>query len=61
MSDKYPITRTVTKIKLNKNKFKYSFKYKWKNKKAITDSKTIERINKLRIPPAYKNSNKNKT
>ena len=55
MSGKYPITRTVTKIKLNKNKFKYSFKYRWKNKKSVTDARTIQRINKLRIPPAYKN------
>ena len=54
MSGKYPIKRTVTKIKL-KNKFKYSFKYKWKNKKTVIDEKIIQRINKLRIPPAYKN------
>lgn len=54
MSGKYPVSRIVTKIKLN-DKTTYSFKYKWKNKKTVTDKKTIQRINKLRIPPAYKN------
>jgi len=54
MSGKYPITRSVTKIKL-KGKTKYIFKYKWKNKKSVKDKKTIQRINKLRIPPAYRN------
>jgi len=54
MSDKYPITRTVTKIKL-KDKNKYLFQYKWNNRKSVTDKKTIQRINKLRIPPAYIN------
>jgi len=56
MSSKYPITRKVIKIKYQnkgKNKFKYLFKYTWKNNKAVTDKKTVERINKLRIPPAY--------
>ena len=62
MSGKYPITRNVTKIKYKdkdkdkgKNKFKYLFKYKWKNGKdlLISDKKTVDRINKLRIPPAY--------
>ena len=57
MSNKYPISRNVTKIKTGKNKFKYSFKYKWKNGKFINDTSTIERINKLRIPPAYNNVN----
>lgn len=54
MSGKYPILRNVTKIKLSKNKFKYSFKYKWKNGNIITDKPIIERINKLHIPPAYR-------
>ena len=54
MSGKYPISRNVTKIKLGKNKFKYSFKYKWKNGKLIKDTATIQRINILHIPPAYK-------
>ena len=54
MSGKYPISRTVTKIKL-KGKTKYLFKYNWKNRKSVTDKKTIQRINKLRIPPAYRN------
>lgn len=54
MSGKYPISRKVTKIKLGRNKFKYSFKYKCKNGKSVTNKKTIQRINKLRIPPAYK-------
>ena len=54
MSGKYPISRNVTKIKIGKNKFKYLFKYKWKNGKPITDILTIQRINILHIPPAYK-------
>lgn len=56
MSYKYPITRKVTKVKYKdngKNKYKYSFKYRWKNGKVVNNKKTIERINKLRIPPAY--------
>jgi DNA topoisomerase-1 len=57
MSGKYPISRNVTKIKLGKNKFKYSFKYKWKNGKIITDKTTLQRINTLHIPPAYKDVN----
>lgn len=65
MSGKYPISRNVTKIKLGKNKFKYSFKYKWKNGKIITDKTTLQRINTLHIPPAYKDvkifSNSEKT
>lgn len=52
MSGKYPITREVTKKNIN-NKVTYIFKYKWDNKKLVTNSNTIERINKLRIPPAY--------
>ena len=47
MSDKYPITRIIIKKK------KYSFTY-WSNGKQITNNDSIERINKLRIPPAYK-------
>ena len=57
MSNKYPILRNVTKIKLGQDKFKYSFKYTWKNGKPITDDVYIQRINKLSIPPAYKNVN----
>jgi DNA topoisomerase-1 len=41
MSDKYPIVRKK--------------KYYWKNGKEVKDQKTLERIKKLRIPPAYKN------
>ena len=52
MSNKYPISRNVTKIKLGKNKFKYSFKYKWNNGKPLKDDVSVQRINKLRIPPA---------
>jgi DNA topoisomerase-1 len=40
MSDKYPIVRKK--------------KYYWKNGKEVKDQKTLERIKKLRIPPAYK-------
>ena len=57
MSNKYPITRNVTKIKLGKDKYKYSFKYKWGNGKPIKEEETIKRINSLRIPPGYKNVN----
>ena len=48
MSNKYPIGRIV-----KQNNKKYIFLYKWKNNEIITDKKIIERINKLRIPPAY--------
>jgi DNA topoisomerase-1 len=57
MSNKYPILRNVTIIKIGQNKYKYSFKYTWKNGKPITDDVYIQRINKLRIPPAYRNVN----
>ena len=54
MSNKYPILRNVKKIKLGQNKFKYSFTYKESNGKTIRNNLVIQRINKLRIPPAYK-------
>lgn len=44
MSKKYPILREI------KNK---KFIYIWANNKKVTDQVVIDRINKLRIPPAY--------
>lgn len=44
MSGKYPIKRLK-----NSNNFKYF----WKNGSSVTDKNTIDRIKKLRIPPAY--------
>lgn len=42
----YPITRKIVKNK---------YYYYWNNKKQITDSKKIQELHNLRIPPAYKN------
>ena len=45
-SSKYPITRKIVKKK---------YYYYWNDKKKITDSKKIQELHNLRIPPAYKN------
>jgi DNA topoisomerase-1 len=44
--NKYPIKRT---IKGN------SFRYLWKNGRTVSNNSTVDRIKKLRIPPAYIN------
>jgi DNA topoisomerase-1 len=48
MSNKYPIKR----VKNSNNK---DFRYLWKDGKSVKEQNTLQRIRKLRIPPAYSN------